>query len=83
MTDQRRRSIIGIAAAVLIGVIVVFAGSDGSSKVGSVAVFALCGLLAYAINWVAFVPSNRAKTEHYFDLTGSITYSRSLLWRWP
>jgi len=37
-------------------------------------VFAVCGLLAYAINWVVFVPSNRAKTEHYFDLTGSITY---------
>ncbi len=50
------------------------AGSDGSSKVGSIAVFAVCGLLAYAINWVVFVPSNRAKTEHYFDLTGSATY---------
>lgn len=74
MTAQNRNSLIGIAAAVLIGVIVVLAGSDGSSKVGSIAVFALCGLLAYAINWVAFVPSNRAKTEHYFDLTGSITY---------
>ena len=38
------------------------------------AVFAVCGVLAYVINWVVFVPSNRAKTEHYFDLTGSITY---------
>ena len=36
--------------------------------------FAVCGLLAYVINWVVFVPSDRAKTEHYFDLTGSITY---------
>ena len=74
MTDQNRNSLLGIAAALLIGALVVLAGSDGSSEVGSIAVFAVCGLLAYAINWVVFVPSNRAKTEHYFDLTGSITY---------
>lgn len=74
MTDQRRRSIAGIAVSLLIGALVMLAGSDGSTKVGSFAVFAICGMLAYVINWVVFVPSNRAKTEHYFDLTGSITY---------
>ncbi len=74
MTDQNRKSIIGIAVALVIGALVVLAGSAGSTKVGSIAVFAVCGLLAYVINWVVYVPSNRAKTEHYFDLTGSITY---------
>ena len=74
MTDQNRNSFIGIVAALLIGALVALAGSDGSTTVGSISVFALCGLLAYAINWVVFVPSNRAKTEHYFDLTGSATY---------
>ena len=29
---------------------------------------------AYAINWLVFIPSNAAKTEKYYDLTGSITY---------
>ena len=74
MTDQKRRSIIGIAVSLAIGALVVLAGSAGSTSVGSIAVFAVCGLLAYVINWVVFVPSNRAKTEHYFDLTGSMTY---------
>jgi steroid 5-alpha reductase family enzyme len=74
MTDQRRRSIIGIIVSLVIGALVMLAGSDGSTQIGSIAVFAVCGLLAYVINWVVFVPSNRAKTEHYFDLTGSITY---------
>jgi steroid 5-alpha reductase family enzyme len=37
-------------------------------------VFAVCGLLAYVVNWVVFVPSNLARTERYFDLTGSVTY---------
>ena len=74
MTPQNRNSLLGIVAGAVIGALVILAGSNGSSKVGSIAVFAVCGLLAYAINWVVFVPSNRAKTEHYFDLTGSITY---------
>jgi steroid 5-alpha reductase family enzyme len=74
MTDQTRKSLFGIVASLLIGGLVVLAGSDGSSQVGSLAVFAVCGVLAFAINWVVFVPSNRAKTEHYFDLTGSVTY---------
>lgn len=74
MTRQQRTSIVGIIVSVAVGVLVSLAGSDGSAKVGSTAVFALCGALAYVINWVAFVPSNIAKTEHYFDLTGSITY---------
>lgn len=57
-----------------IGVLVILAGSDASTKVGSITVFALCGILSYVINWLVFVPSNAAKTEQYFDLTGSITY---------
>ena len=74
MTPRNRNSLLGIVAGVVIGALVILAGSDGSSMVGSIAVFAVCGLLAYAINWVVFVPSNLAKTEHYFDLTGSATY---------
>jgi steroid 5-alpha reductase family enzyme len=74
MSAQSRTPIIGIAAALLIGAFVALAGSDGSTKIGWVPVFALCALLAYVINWAVYVPSNRAKTEQYFDLTGSATY---------
>ena len=74
MGTQSRTATIGIAAALLIGAFVAAAGSDGSTKVGWVPVFALCALLAYVINWVVYIPSSRAKTEKYFDLTGSVTY---------
>jgi steroid 5-alpha reductase family enzyme len=74
MSDQNRNSLLGIVTGVLIGGLVILAGSDGSRIVGTIAVFAVCGVLAYVINWVVFVPSNLAKTEHYFDLTGSATY---------
>lgn len=71
---NNQRSVSGISVSIVIGALVILAGSSGSSNVGSVAVFAVCGVLAYAINWAVFVPSNLAKTEHYFDLTGSVTY---------
>lgn len=58
----------------VIGALVSLAGSDGSAEVGSLPVFAVCGALAFVINWVVFIPSNALTTEHYFDLTGSITY---------
>ena len=74
MTEQRRRSIVGITLGVVVGALVSLAGSDGSATVGSLPVFALCGLLAFAINWLVFIPSNIARTELYYDLTGSTTY---------
>ncbi len=74
MDDQARRSIIGTSAAIVIGALVAWAASDGSTTVGSIAVFALCGLAAYVINWMVFIPSNAAKTEKFYDLTGSATY---------
>jgi len=74
MQPGTRRSLIGIAGAVVVGLLVALAGSDGSAAVGSISVFAVCGTLAFVINWVVFVPSNRARTEKYYDLTGSFTY---------
>ena len=74
MDANSRRSIIGIAIAVVLGLLVALAGSDGSVTVGTIAVFGIGAAIAYAINWIAYIPSNMAKTEQYYDLTGSITY---------
>ncbi len=74
MTDQHRKALIGTIVAVALGAFVAWAGSDGSTGAGSIPVFAVCGGLAYLINWLAFIPSNAAKSEKYYDLTGSLTY---------
>ena len=50
------------------------AGGSGGAQAGSISVFMLCGVIAFAVNWLVFIPSNAAKTEHYFDLTGTVTY---------
>lgn len=79
MADTTRTSLIGIVGAGVIGALISWAGSAGSVEVGGWPVFAICGLLAFVINWAAFIPANLAKTERYYDLTGSLTYLTVIL----
>ncbi|MBT8082527.1 MAG: DUF1295 domain-containing protein [Gammaproteobacteria bacterium] len=69
-----KQTLFGIAIAILVGALVAWAGSDGGDRFGALPVFALCGALAFAVNWAAFVPAAVKQTEHYYDLTGGITY---------
>lgn len=70
---------IAIAVAIAVAAAMSWAGSDGGDRVGVVPVFALCGVLAFAINWLAFIPSALAQTERYYDLVGGITYITVIL----
>ncbi|MEE4163908.1 MAG: DUF1295 domain-containing protein [Woeseiaceae bacterium] len=71
---SNKQSIIATAIAVIIGALVAWAGSDGGDHFNGIPVFAICGALAFAVNWLVFIPSAIAQTEHYYDLTGGITY---------
>jgi steroid 5-alpha reductase family enzyme len=71
---QDQISVGGLTATIVIGTAVAVAGSSGSVEAAGLAVFAIGAILAYAINWVVFVPSYLARTEAFFDLTGSLTY---------
>ena len=66
--------IISIAVVTIIGALVAWAGSDGGDRFGVLPVFAICGALAFAVNWAAFIPAAIKRTEHFYDLTGGITY---------
>ena len=66
--------VVATSIAILIGAFMSWAGSDGGERSGTVPIFALCGALAFAINWLAFIPSALAQTERYYDLVGGITY---------
>ena len=59
-------ALIGMAFAWLIG-------RDGAQYNG-VPVLFICAAIAFAINWLAFVPAWFARTEKFYDLTGAITY---------
>lgn len=68
------KSIISIIIALAIGLGVAWGGSQGGSTIGLMPVFLLCGLFAFAVNWLAFIPASIYQTEKYYDLTGSLTY---------
>ena len=65
---------LGALGAAGLGVLVALAGSDGGVRVAGLPLFALCVALAFAIQWLAFVPAYLAQSERYYDLTGSFTY---------
>lgn len=71
---RERRAVVGLVVGVALGAAVAVAGSQGGATVAGWPVFALCAALSFAINWLVFVPSFLRQTEHYFDLTGSLTY---------
>ena len=71
---RERRAVVAILVGVAIGAAVAVAGGQRGATVAGWPVFALCAALSFVINWLVFVPSFLRQTEHYFDLTGSLTY---------
>ena len=50
------------------------AGGQNGITVSGVPLFGWLVGFIYLIQWVVFIPSYAKQTEHYFDLTGSLTY---------
>ena len=59
---------------IVLGVLIALAGSEGSENYNGIAIFALCASVSYVLHWLIFIPSYIYQTEHYFDLTGSVSY---------
>ena len=64
--------------SMLLGLIIAYAGSEGSETYNGIAIFAICASVSYLLHWLIFIPSYIFQTEHYFDLTGSISYLSAL-----
>jgi steroid 5-alpha reductase family enzyme len=74
MKKPDRNALVALPVVLVIGALVALAGSQGGSTVGGFPVFALCVILAFAIQWVAFVPAYLLQTERFFDITGGLTF---------
>jgi steroid 5-alpha reductase family enzyme len=74
MNEKSRKALISIPIAVVAGVLIALAGSRGGATIGGFPVFALGVAAAFVIQWLVFVPSYRAQTEKFYDLTGALTY---------
>ncbi len=74
MNKDQRIALLSIPAAILIGWGFAVAGSGGiEADLGS-SPFAIAVLLAFLLQWIAFVPAYLRKTEGFFDLVGSVSY---------
>jgi steroid 5-alpha reductase family enzyme len=74
MKKSDRNALVALPVVVVIAALVAVAGSQGGATVGGFPVFALCVLLAFVVQWVAFIPAYLLQTERFFDITGSLTY---------
>jgi len=74
MHESILKSLVVVAASVLVAAAVAWAGGRGSAEAAGLPVPVLCAALAFAVNWVAFFPAHAARTERYYDLVGSLTY---------
>ena len=59
--------------------------SQGGIQLNGIPIVFLCLIIIFLIQWVVFLPSYFYHTEHYYDLTGSLTYiiviGLSFYWR--
>ena len=74
MKDSDRKALIALPVVVLLAALLAVAGSQGGATLGGIPVFALAVGAAFVIQWVVFIPSFKAQTEKFYDLTGSLTY---------
>ena len=72
--SPRAASVVAIVVSIVLGTAIAAAGSDGGEELGGLPTFAWLVIVAFGVNLLVYVPSFLKQTEHYFDLTGSITY---------
>lgn len=74
MSPQNRSALITVVVGLVIGALVALAGSQGGATVGGVPVFAIAVAAAFAVQVLVYIPSAIARTERFFDATGSATF---------
>lgn len=74
MKNNDSKSYLSVLIVVAIGTLIAMAGSHGSARVWGFPLYGLAVTMAFAIQWIVFIPSYLNRTEKYFDLTGSLTY---------
>lgn len=58
------------------------AGSDGAADYKGIPLFIISGCFIFILHIAIFLPSYIYKTEHYFDLTGSLSYIGAIIFAW-
>lgn len=67
-------SVLAIIVAIGVALSIAVAGSSADIQIFGIPLLFVCGLIAFAVQWLAFIPAFIFQTEKYFDLLGSLTY---------
>jgi steroid 5-alpha reductase family enzyme len=70
--------VVVVVALVVAGGVAIGAGQGGAMALG-VPVMVWLAMVAFAINWLAFVPAFLRRTERFYDLVGSATFTTTTL----
>ena len=72
-------SIFFTAISILLGLLFTYALSANTVEFANVPILYFVTFYIFILQWIVFLPSYLNQTEHYFDLTGSMTYITSIL----
>jgi steroid 5-alpha reductase family enzyme len=72
--EHAGRSLIIAVIAALIGLAFAWGAGSGSVVFSGVPAVFLCALVAFAVNWLAFIPAALFQSDRFYDTTGALTY---------
>lgn len=79
MKNKNVLSALVIVTAVATAAGVAWAGESNGPQIAGVHLLMACAALAFAVQWLVFIPSFILQTEKFYDLTGCLTYLLLLL----
>lgn len=73
------KPLIAITVVVILACLLMLAGAENStrwvnSNGTSFPIFVIAAAIPFALHWLLFLPAFAFQTEHYFDLTGSLSF---------
>ncbi|MCF7794365.1 MAG: DUF1295 domain-containing protein [Candidatus Cloacimonetes bacterium] len=74
MKKEDKIAIAAIPIVILIALGLAWAGSQQSASFAGFPLFGMAVVLAFAINWLAFIPAFIFQSEKFYDLIGSFSY---------
>ncbi len=74
MQKQDKEAWIALPIIVFVGFLLALAGSQGGKSIAGLPIYGWGVLLAFVIQWLAFIFAYLKQTEKFYDLIGSLTY---------
>lgn len=81
------KSLIVVAVAAALGLAFAWGLARGSVAIAGVPAVFACAIVAFAVNWLAFVPAAIFRSDRFYDTVGALTYlsviTAACLAAWP